>query len=407
MVQFAYKARDSRGLAKTGIREASDEMVLVKELGALGYKVTHVEVKQPTLQDYLLAFKRRRNVSQQEIILFSRQLATLLKSGLPLTTALKSVIEQVEKEKFKGALQQILKDVEAGTSLSESLRKHPSIFNQFYVSMIKVGETAGILDEVLERLIQLNSQELDLKVRLRAAMIYPVILVTVSVLIVGFLMVKIVPRFVTIFETYEAKLPLSTKILLTISAIVTKCWLIILIGLVVLGLWMSQYMKSTKGKERMYTLLLKLPLFGKLYLKVIISRFARTLGALVKSGVSILEALSVTEKTIHNIIISGVVQDIRLGASQGKTLSELFQTSGIFPPMVVQMVNAGEKSGKLDVMLSDVANYYDQEVEYTLKNAATTLEPILLLVMGSMVAFIALSILLPIFNLIKVFRGTL
>ena len=401
---FNYKARDKEGAPMTGTMDAEDQLTVALSLRRLGYTAISIERESQARMRFIDLWKRVRKSHQQDIIFFSRQLAALLKSGIPIVTALLSIAEQTRTRALKDALKVVLKDIQAGMPFSEALAKHPLLFNELFVSMVKVGETAGILDKVLERLALLNTQELEVKTRIRSAMTYPAILVTVAVVIVSFLVINIIPKFVVIFETYEAKLPLATTILLGISSLVRHLWYVVIIGLLVFIFWFRGYLKTEKGRYRFDSYLLKMPLFGQLYLKVIISRFTRTLGALTRSGVSILEALYVTEKTVANAVISRVIRNIHSSITEGQSLVEPFRASGVFPSAVVQMVSLGEQSGRLDEMLSGVASFYDQEVEYTIRNVTVALEPLLLLAMGGMVAFIALSVLLPIFNLIKVFR---
>jgi len=401
---FTYKARDSQGSPIGGIVEAKDELTVAGNLRTLGFSVISIVQQSQTRRWLSDALERIRNVSQEDIILFSRQLSTMLAAGLPLTNALASLIEQVRSSSLKEAISAVLRDVESGTSLSEALNRHQRIFNELFVSMVSVGETAGILDQVLERLAVLNEQELDLRMRIRSAVSYPVILVIVAVTVVSFLLVAIIPKFVTIFETYDTKLPLATLLLLGISNLVRRFWYLLIAALAAGFIWLRNFLKTEQGRYAFDSWLLKIPLWGQFYLKIIISRFCRTLGVLIKSGVPILKSLSVTEKTVSNTVIRRIIRTVRLAITEGQSLAEPFRASGVFPQMVVQMIAIGEKSGKMDQALIDVAAHYDRETEYVVKNITVILEPLLLVVMGGVVAFIALSVLLPIFNLIKVFR---
>lgn len=404
MPTYTYKARDRQGELLTATIETENELSAAMSLRSLGYSVISIQ-KETQLEANLTDFWQKiRKTHQYELIFFSRQLSSLLKSGIAITVALSSIAEQTKNKLLKETINAVLKDIQAGISFSEALAKHPDIFSDLFVSMIKVGETTGILEEVLERLTQLNMQELEVKARIKSAMTYPLILVTVAIIIVSFLLINIIPKFVVVFETYEAKLPLATQILLGISFLLRRLWLLVIAAVAIFIFWFRRYIKTEKGRYKFDFYLLRLPFFGQLYLKLIVARFSRTLGALVKSGVSILEALSVTEKTVGNSVISRVIDNIRSAITEGQSLTEPFKASGVFPATVIQMVSLGEKSGKLDQMLIEVANFYDREVDYTVRNITTALEPLLLLAMGAMVAFIALSVLLPIFNLVKVFR---
>lgn len=404
MAHFIYKARDQQGLAIQGMVEAESELKLAENLQHLGYRVIHIEERKAK-SPLELRFSGRRKVSSQEKILFTRQLSTMLKSGLPIADALKSILHQTENRLFFLTLEKVIKDIERGLPFSEALSRHPKVFPLLFVSMVQVGEAAGILDQVLERLVLLYTQEFELRLRLRSAMIYPVILVAAALAVISFFLVYIIPKFVVVFEAYNARLPLATKILLGLSSLLSHIWFIFILILLAVILVFKNYLRTEKGRYQIHQFLLKMPVFGPFYLKTTTARFTRILSMLIESGVPLLEALLVTEKTINNVVISQVVGRVRLAVSSGQPLSEPFKTSAVFPPMVIQMISAGEKSGRIDMMLADVASYYDQEIEYLLKNVPAILEPVLLLVMGGTVLFIALSVLLPIFNLIKVFRS--
>lgn len=402
---YTYKARGKQGELFTATIESENELKLAANLRSLGYSVISVE-KESQLKVRLVDFWQKiRKTHEYELVFFSRQLALLLKSGISLAVALTSIVEQTRNKILKDTINAIIKDMEEGVSLSEAMAKHPNIFSELFVSMIKVGETGGNLDEVLGRLSQLKAQELDIKTRIKSAMTYPSILVIAAIIIVSFLLINILPKFVGIFETYEARLPMATQILLGVSFFVRKLWFVVIVTIVAIIFMIRKYLKTERGRYKFDLFMLHFPLFGELYLKVIISRFSRTLGALIKSGTPILEALQVTKHTVRNSVVSRVMQNISSAITEGQSITEPFKASGIFPATVTQMVSLGEQSGKLDEMLQEVASFYDTEVDYTIRNITTALEPLLLLTMGAMVAFIALSVLLPIFNLIKVFRG--
>jgi len=404
MPAYTYRARDRQGELLSATIEAENELSAAISLRALGYSVIAIEKEAQIKARFSDFWQRIRKTHHYELIFFSRQLASLLKSGIAITVALSSIAEQTKNKLLKETLSAVLKDIQAGTSFSEALAKHPDIFSDLFVSMVKVGETAGMLDEVLDRVAQLSMQEMEVKTRIKSAMTYPIILVTVAIIIVSFLLINIIPKFVVVFETYEAKLPLATQILLGVSFLLRRLYFLFIAAVGIFIFWFRKYIRTEKGRYKVDFYLLRLPFFGQLYLKLIVARFSRTLGALVKSGVPILEALHVTEKTVRNSVISRVIDNIHSAISEGQPLAEPFKASGVFPATVIQMVSLGEKSGKLNQMLIEVAQFYDREVDYTIKNITTALEPLLLLGMGLMVAFIALSVLLPIFNLIKVFR---
>ena len=405
MVQFVYKARNRQGELIKGVVEAADKLTAVTNLSKLSYQVIYVEKHKASSKLFLKDFFQKKRVAKKELIIFTRQISAMLKAGLSITLALSSVSQQIENKFFSEIIKRVGKDIEKGMSFSEALGKHPAVFNELFVNLVQVGETGGMLGNVLDRLVVINTQELEMKMQVQTAMIYPSVLVVVSLAVVTFLLAVIIPKFITIFETYDAEIPMATQILLAISYVIRNFWHVALAVIIGLLVFLKEYIKTEKGKYNFYNALLNIPLIGPIYLKIIVSQFTRILGSLVKAGIPLLKALSVTGKTIKNVVVSKVIQNISNEVTRGKALSEPFQESGIFPPMVVQMISAGEKSGQMDQMLENIAIYYDQEVEHTLKNATTILEPLLLLVMGGVVGFIALSVLLPVFNLIQVFRG--
>jgi type II secretory pathway component PulF len=404
MTLFNYRARNQQGELIAGALDMESEAGIVAHLDKLGYAVLEIKSSSGAVSSLTSFTDRFQGLKKQEVVIFTRQLATLIRSGMPLLPSLSTICEQTTNKKFKIILEDVRQSVQAGSSLSEALAKYPGVFSELFVSMVRVGETGGIMDQVLERLAQLGTQEMEIYSRVMSAMTYPIVLVILSFLIVNFILVGVLPKFVMVFKASEAALPLPTQIVLGASWVLRRFWYLILAALVAGTLYFRRAVSSGPGKMRFHRWLLKVPVFGDLYTKIQVSRFARTLSTLTGSGVPIFQALLVVEKTITNVVIQKAVQDIRLAISAGSSLVEPFKASGLFSPMVVQMVSIGEKSGSIDKMLEEISKFYDPEIEYTIKNLTSLLEPFMLLAMGLMVAFIALSVLLPIFNLMKVFR---
>ena len=404
MTVFNYRARNQQGELIVGALDMVNEAGVAANLDKLGYTV--LEIKPPSAASSSLAglTERFQGFKKQEVIIFTRQLSTLIRSGMPLLPSLSTICEQTTNKKFRIILENVRQSVQGGASFSEALAKYPDVFSELFVSMVEVGESGGIMDQVLDRLAVLGTQEMEITSRVMSAMTYPIVLVVLSFLIVNFILVGVLPKFVMVFKASEATLPLPTQIVLGASWVMQRFWYVILAALVGGFLYVRRAVSGGEGKVRFHGWLLKVPIFGELYKKIQVSRFARTLSTLTGSGVPIFQALLVVEKTITNVVIQKAVQDIRLAISAGSSLVEPFKASGLFSPMVVQMVSIGEKSGSIDKMLEEVSKFYDPEIEYTIKNLTSLLEPFMLLAMGLMVAFIALSVLLPIFNLMKVFR---
>ncbi len=404
MPKYIYRARDKSGQLITGAIESNDEFSVASGLRDLGYSIIQISAR-PRLQELFTSFSQRfKGINRQEIIVFTRQLTTLLRTGNTLTSALDNVAEQVHNPKFKEIIKQIMRDVQGGLSFSEAVLKHPKVFDNFFVSMVKVGEMGGLLDEVLERLAGLGTQELEIRTRVQSALVYPIALVLLSFLVVNFILIAVLPHFVAIFQTSQAKLPLPTRVILNLSWILRNLWYVVLGALIFLVLWFRRYLSTPQGRYSIDRKILNFPFFGELYLKVMISRFSRAMSALTKTGIPFLDGLRVVEDTIPNLVLRRTFENIRAAIREGQNITETFKASGIFPPMVIQLINSGEKSGKLDEMFAEVSSFYEPEVEYALRNLTSLLEPFLLLIMGVVVGFIALSVLLPIFNLIKIIR---
>ncbi|MCK5306934.1 MAG: type II secretion system F family protein [Candidatus Omnitrophica bacterium] len=403
-MKYIYKARDKQGKLISGTLEGESEQGIVAHLDSMGCSVIELKPQESSfsLGDIFSRFKR---VEKRDVNIFARQLATLLRSGTALLPSLEAICEQTTNKKFKVILKNISRYIHSGESFSDALSKYPKVFSELSVNMARVGETGGMLDEVLYRLAKLGTKELELQTRIKSALIYPVVLMAVAFLVVNLLVVGVLPKFIVVFRASGASLPVVTRIILGISWILRRFWFFILAGLIFAFWCFKNYIKTTDGNYRFHRWLLGLPFFGKIYTKIQIARFARTLSTLTSVGIPLLQALTVVEKTVTNVVIRQSIQNIRINLTEGHSLVEPFKASTFFSPMVVQMISTGEKSGKLDQMLEEVALLYEPEVEYTIKNLTVLLEPLMLLVMGAMVAFIALSVLLPIFNLIKVFRG--
>lgn len=401
---FRYKARDRVGELVIGKLEGEDEASIIGQLDRLGYTVIEVALQGNlpfSIKEFTESFK---HINRQEVNIFTRQLATLVRAGLALAPSLTTICDQTVNKKFKILLEDIQQAVQSGISFSEALSQHPKIFSELFVSMVEVGEAGGMLDVVLDRLAVLGVQEQETTSRVKAALIYPIVLVVIALVVVNFMIIGVLPKFVMVFSASGAELPIPTRIVLGLSWVMRKLWFVIIIVFALISALFKKYISRPEGKFKFHAALLKLPIFGKLYVKIQISRFARTLSALTSSGITLLQGLVVVEKTIGNLVMRRAIQNIRLSITEGHSLVDQFKASGFFTPMVVQMVATGEKTGKLDKMLEEVAAFYEPEIEYTIKNLTTLLEPMMLLAMGIMVAFIALSVLLPIFKLMKVFR---
>jgi len=345
-------------------------------------------------------------VGLKDLVLFSRQLATLINAGIPIVQCLNVLIDQVDNKNFKRIIMTVREDIEKGASITMSMGKHPNVFNQLYTSMIKSGESGGVLDEVLERIASYLESVQSLRRKVQTAMAYPGVVSCIAVGIILFLLIFVIPAFKDVFESFGAKLPLPTMILIKVSDVIKTyiVWFILFVmGVFFLGrLFIT---KTEKGRLLFDSLLLKIPVFGPLFRKIAVTRFARTLGTLVRSGVSILEALEIVAKTSGNKIVELAVMGARSSIREGERITDPLRECGVFPPMVIQMVSVGEETGALDTMLMKIADYYDREVDSAVSTLASLIEPLMICVLGIIVGGIVICMYLPIFMISTIVSG--
>jgi len=406
MATFRYKARDKTGAAFIATIEAEDSRVVAELLRKQGLQIITLEQPKETASSFFDALlqKIKRASRPDEVVLITRQLALMVRSGLPLVDGIEAIAEQDVSPDLRKILVSLSEDLRAGRAFSEALQRFPAFFPAFYVSMVRSGEAAGILEEILERLATIGEDEMELKGRVRAALAYPALLIILSVSIVTFLLINVLPRFFQIFQEAGASLPLPTKVLLGISYLLRTFWFMIPIGLVLGVRWFVLTSAKPEGRYRLHAFLLRAPFVGRLILQTILARSFQIMASLLKSGIAVVPALNVLEDLVGNLVVSRTISRIREAVIGGAALSEPFRSEKIFPPAVGQLISVGEKTGTLDVTFRHLGDYYEREVDRSLRTLTSVLEPLLLLGVGTIVAFIALSVLLPIFQLIKVFR---
>jgi len=401
MALFSYKVRSPQGNVFTGTIEASEERMVVDRLRRQRFIVLEIgEIKKNALRDLLdsINFLKKR-VRQKDLVLFSRQLSTLIGAGVPIVQGLAILLNQIDNPAFKKIITTIRDDIESGTSITEALSRHPTVFGELYVNMVKSGELGGILDVILERLSGYLEAAARLRGKIRSAMFYPAVIVLVAGGITTFLMIVVVPAFVRIFQQAGAQLPLATQILLMVSNFLKHYIVFIIIGLIVFVVGLRQYYKTETGSMHIDSLLLRLPIFGMLLRKIAVAKFTRTFGTLVKSGVPILQALDTVAKTAGNRVIEKAVLQAQESIREGERISEPLRASGTFPPMVTQMISVGEETGNLDAMLSKIAEFYEQEVDAAVSGLTSMIEPVIIVFMGIVIGAIAISMYMPMFQL--------
>jgi type IV pilus assembly protein PilC len=399
MATFRYSARDASGRVVAGAIEADTEVMVIGKLQEMGFFVTTLE-KQAGRAALNLQVRRFRRVGLRDLTVFSRQFATMVNAGLSMVRTLSILEQQTDSQKLREIVGTVRKDVEEGSTLSDAFGKHPETFNQLTVNMVRAGEVGGVLDDVLNRLAIFFEKDLALRQKVRAALTYPAAIFTFAIGVILFLVFFILPQFIGFFEGLDLALPLPTRVLIWFTRTLTGYWYVFL-GFLLLGVYgLRMYIATPAGSMQWDQFKLRVPVFGPLVRKVTISRFTRTLGTLITSGVPIMQALEVVVRAVENKVVAQAVESVRSSIREGESIAPPMQASGLFPPMVVQMTAVGEETGTLDSMLGKVADFYDAEVESTLAQLTSILEPMLIIFLGFVVGFIVLSFYMPLYQLV-------
>lgn len=397
MLTYAYQARDATGKTVSGTQEALNEDNAINTLMTRGLMVLSIQQKSVTKRA-----KTVGGISDTDLVLFTRQLATMVDAGLPLVSALTGLFEQADPKRQAG-LRQVIGDLSArvqeGASFHEAVAKFPKVFNRLFTSMVKAGESGGLLAEILDRLASFLEASARLRKKVKSAMTYPVIVICIAFCITTFLIVKVVPVFAGIFTDFHAKLPAPTQFLIDLSDFIRGNWIYLILGAggVIFGI--KFLLGTEKGGQVWDRYKLKLPIFGPLVHKICMTRFARTFAQLIRSGVPILEVMEIVGETSGNFVIATAIQSVSSEVEKGEHLTAALSKQTIFPPMMLRMVSAGEATGKIDIMLEKMADFWDEEIEATLDALTSLIEPMLIVVLGVIVGGIVISMFLPIFKL--------
>ena len=405
-MKFYYKGIKS-GEFITGFINADTEEDASFQLLDSGIQAEQLKIASPyeIIKEKLTNFnKKYSKVKLPDLIVFTRQFATLFSSGIPVIVILKRLYYQAVNPKLKECLEKIYSDVEAGSSLSHAFGRHEDIFSPLYVNMIHVGEEGGVLDIVLERLASILETDLETKNRIKTATRYPKMVIGALVVAFIILITFVIPKFVNLFGKFNTKLPLPTRILIGINNFVQHYWWIVLIIFVVIIVAYKKTIKTEKGKYKFDHMILKIPIIGKLIHKIYISRTTRILGLLYQSGIAITTSFEIVSEVSGNLLMKEDILKIKSNVATGKSLAMSFEESDYFPLVVADMISAGEETGKLDEMLFKIADYYDQEIDYSIKTLSAAIEPILLIFIAAMVMLLALGVFLPMWDMIKVFK---
>lgn len=405
MATFKYRVRDRSGRLINGTVEASSIEMAGDQLYRLGYlPVAIEETKEKTSSGISNIFTHVRKIHLEDLVLFSQQLSTLYKAGLPILSSLSSIKDQMDNKRFAEILEKVCREIEAGSTLYGAMSKYPQAFSSIFVNMIRAGETSGRLGEILDRFVSLGERELRTRQRLNEAMRYPKIVV-ISILIAFVILISfVIPRFAATFQQFNTPLPLPTRIMIMINKLFHSYWYVVLIIVLILGFLFKRISKEERWKYFWDRFKIRVPILGPLFLKIALTRFSYTFGILNRSGIPILQSLEITAKTLDNIILAQSIEEIGQKVKQGSTLSDAIKESGLFTPLVTQMISVGETTGALDEMLMKVTDYYDVEIDNSLKKLPSYLEPALTVVLGVFVLFLALAVFLPWWNLASLFR---
>ena len=401
MITFSYQARDAAGRIVSGIQEALNEDNAVTSLMSRGLMVLSLQKKATASHSR----RKSTNVKETDLVLFTRQLSTMVEAGISLVQALTALYEQADPKR-QGALRAVVSDITArvqgGETFHESLAKHPRVFNRLFISMVKAGEHGGLLAEILDRLAGFLEASARLRKKVKSAMTYPVIVVCIAFAITTFLIVRVVPIFGEIFADFGAKLPAPTQFLIDLSNFVRGEWYFLVAGIGGAIFGVRAFLRSTRGKQLWDRWKLKLPVFGPLVHKICMSRFARTFAQLIRSGVPILEVLDIVGGSSGNHVVETAIKEVGADVEKGDNLSVSLSRKSIFPPMLLRMVAAGEATGKIDTMLEKMADFWDEEIEAMLDALTSLIEPMLIVFLGVIVGGIVIAMFLPIFKLNEV-----
>ena len=403
-VAYTYKVRDRNGREIKGSLEADSVDALTGKLGQMGYFVVSVEeVKTSLRKKQIYIFGKK--VKSKDLTIFTRQFATMINAGLPLIKCLSILAQQTESQVLSDVITDCSKELEAGRSLSEALSKHPEAFNDLYVAMVRAGELGGMLDDVLLRVADQLERDAEIRQKIKSAMTYPIVVLAITIIIVTAMLMFVVPKFGKMFTELGGKLPTYTRMLVNISHFLAG-WGGLVVIVVIIGLVFAyrRFKATEKGRMTIDRIKLRLPLVGTLFHKTAMSKFSRTLGTLISSGVPILGALEITGDTTGNMVVTKALDEVRAGVKEGETIARPLTQAEIFPPMVTQMIAIGEETGALDVMLAKVSDFYDSEVNAAMDSFASIIEPVLLVVLGGAVGSIVIALYLPIFKVITLIK---
>ena len=398
---YAYKVRDKSGKVHSGTLDADNTALVANRLRQMGYVPIAIDKKGASVKRDIAIPGLSNRVKLKDVSIFSRQFSTMINSGLTLLRALSILVVQTESKYFSTIIDALRSDIQSGSSLSQAMGRHPKVFNRLYVAMIRAGETGGNLDVTLNELATTIEKQVELRGKIRSALAYPAMVLALVCCILTAMLLFIVPIFKKMYTSLGGKLPLPTRILVTVSNIFVHAFPVVIVTVIGLAYAYRRWVRTEPGRQTRDRLLLRVPIFGGLVRKTAMTRFASTLATLLSSGVPVLESLDITSETVSNVVVADGVRSIADGAKKGESMTRPLEQHPVFPPMVTQMMAVGEETGALDSLLRKVATFYEQEVARTVEALTSLLEPLLIVVLGGAVGAMVVSLYMPMFDIIK------
>ena len=399
MNRYQYSAKDKTGQTVTGGMEANSELEVTEALHKKELIILSVEQIKDKAAKKQNAKSGSTNVKLDDLVVFTRQLATMIDAGIPLVHGLGILSEQVESKELKQVVIDLCRNIEAGMSFCDALSRHPEVFSSLYINMARAGESSGMLDEILDRLATYLEKTAALTRKIQSSLVYPAVVVTMAILITAVLLLKVVPTFKNIFEVLGGQLPIPTQILIFLSDVLRRYFLFMLGALAVFIFLFKGYIRTQNGRYKFDYFKLKLPVLGELFRKISVAKFSRTLSTLVRSGVSVLSALDIVSKTSGNKVVEEAVLNCCSAVRDGESIAKPLLKSKVFPPMVCRMISVGEQTGQLEKMLGKIADFYDEQVDAATSALTSLIEPLVIAFLGIVVGGIVISLFLPIFKI--------
>ncbi len=398
MPKYNWEAKSKSGSVQKGVMEAPNVSLVEAQLKRYGLVGITVKEEGKKFEVKLPGFGRGK-IETKDLVVFTRQFATMIDSGLPLVQCLDILASQQENKTFKEILYKVKESVESGSTFADALGKHPRAFDDLYVNLVAAGEVGGILDTILNRLAAYIEKAMKLKKRVKGAMVYPATIMAIAVVVVGVILVFVIPTFAKMFADFGGELPAPTRMVIALSNFIQHYIILMIIAAFGIRYAIAKYYATPAGRRKIDGLLLKAPIVGPLIRKVSVAKFTRTLGTMISSGVPIMDGLDIVAKTAGNKIVEEAIYNVRTAISEGKTMAEPLAACGVFPPMVVQMISVGEATGAMDAMLSKIADFYDDEVDDAVGALTSMMEPLLMVFLGTAVGGLVIAMYLPIFKL--------